>query len=324
MFSYMRRGRAFYLDVAKLALPIVLQNLITTSLGVIDTMMVGTLGELSMAAVAVANLPIFVIQLVIFGLQSGSSVLISQYWGKGDRESISRVLGIGIYVAGGISILFALLMTLFPSQLMGLLSNDQAAVELAAQYGRIVGPSYILASLSGVYLGAARSMENPALGLKVFSASMCTNTFLNWVLIFGNLGAPALGVQGAAVATFCSRVVEFIIVLIYATRSRRFRIHYGALRRPGGQMLQSFMRYSGPVVFNETMWGIGFSLYRVIMGHMENSTPILAARALAGSVEDFCQVAVFGVAASSAIILGREIGAGTRETIYEVGAALNT
>ena len=104
----MRRGRAFYRDVVTLALPIVAQNLITTSLGLIDTFMVGALGEAPLAAVTIANIPVFVIQLVIFGLQSGSSVLISQYWGKGDTDSINRVIGVGCYVAGAISLLFAL------------------------------------------------------------------------------------------------------------------------------------------------------------------------------------------------------------------------
>ena len=133
----MRRGRAFYRDVVTLALPIVAQNLITTSLGLVDTFMVGALGEAPLAAVTLANIPVFVIQLVIFGLQSGSSVLISQYWGKGDRESINRVIGVGCYVAGAVSLLFALLMSGFPRQLMGLLTNYPALAELAADTEKV-------------------------------------------------------------------------------------------------------------------------------------------------------------------------------------------
>ena len=175
MFHYMRRGRAFYKDVVILAIPIILQNLVTTSLGLVDTLMVGMLGETPLAAVTTANMPVFVIQLVIFGLQSGSSVLISQYWGKGDRENINRVIGIGCYVAGAISILFALVMMAFPRPLMGLLVNDAALVEIAADYARIVGPSYILNSITGVYVGAHRSMENPSWGSSS-SPSPCAPT----------------------------------------------------------------------------------------------------------------------------------------------------
>ena len=124
----MNRGAAFYRNVARLALPILLQNLCTTLLGLIDTFMVGALGEAPLAAVLVANIPVFVIQLVIFGLQSGSSVLISQFWGKGDTESINRVIGLGCYVAGAISLAFASVMFFLPEQLMGLLTDNQELV----------------------------------------------------------------------------------------------------------------------------------------------------------------------------------------------------
>ena len=325
MLAYLRRGRAFYRDVVTLVLPIVAQNLITTSLGLVDTFMVGALGEAPLAAVTLANIPVFVIQLVIFGLQSGSSVLISQYWGKGDTDSINRVIGVGCYVAGAISVLFALAMSGFPEQLMGLLTNDPALAELAADYARIVGPSYLLNSITGVYVGAHRSMEHPRLGLVIFSISMCTNTFLNWVLIFGNLGAPQLGVTGAATATLLSRVVEFLVMAVYALTNRRFRLRPGLLLRPGGELLWRFLRYSGPVVLNETLWGLGTSLYKVIMGHMEGSTEILAARALAGNIEDICTVVIFAISGTTAIIVGREIGAGRgKESVYQVGAAMDT
>ena len=228
----MNRGAAFYRNVVRLALPILLQNLCTTLLGLIDTFMVGALGEAPLAAVLVANIPVFVIQLVIFGLQSGSSVLISQFWGKGDTESINRVIGLGCYVAGAISLAFASVMFFLPEQLMGLLTDNQELVPLAAQYARIVGFSYIFNSLTGVYVGAHRSMENPKLGMIIFGASMLTNAFLNWVFIFGNLGAPALGVVGAAVATLSARVLEFVIMFSYAQARRALP----AGPRPAGQI----------------------------------------------------------------------------------------
>ena len=162
---------------------------------------------------------------------------------------------------------------------MGLLTDNQELVPLAAQYARIVGFSYIFNSLTGVYVGAHRSMENPKLGMIIFGASMLTNAFLNWVFIFGNLGAPALGVVGAAVATLSARVLEFVIMFSYALTNHRFRLKPAVLFRPGRALLAKFLHYSGPVVLNETLWGLGTSLYKVIMGHMEGSTEILAARA---------------------------------------------
>lgn len=139
VLSFLKRGPGFYKRVASLAFPIVMQNLITNTLGLVDTFMVGMLGEQAMSAVTLANVPVFVVTLVIFGLQSGSSVLMSQYWGRGDRDAINRVIGIGCYVAGGLSLIFAGVMFLIPVQFIGLFSNNQALVELAAQYARIVG-----------------------------------------------------------------------------------------------------------------------------------------------------------------------------------------
>lgn len=322
MFSYLNRGKAFYRNLVLLSLPIVLQNLVTTSLAMVDTFMVGMLGETPLAAVTLANLPIFVIQLLVFGIQSGSAVLISQYWGKKDTDSINRVIGVAAFVAGGISVLFALTLFFFPAQVMGLLTNDTGLRDIAAQYGRIVGFSYIFNSLTGVYVGAHRSMENPKLGLIVFSISMCANTFLNWVFIFGSLGAPRLGVVGAALATLISRVIEFAVMALYAVLNRRFRLRPSLVLRPGADIAGKFLKYSTPVVLNETLWGLGTSLYPTIMGHMENSTEILAAYAVAGNIDRFCTVAVMAVGATSAIIVGMEIGAGRSGQVRDVGKAL--
>ena len=322
MFSYLNRGKAFYRNLVFLSLPIVLQNLVTTSLAMVDTFMVGMLGETPLAAVTLANLPIFVIQLLVFGIQSGSAVLISQYWGKKDTDSINRVIGVAAFVAGGISVLFALTLFFFPAQVMGLLTNDTGLRDIAAQYGRIVGFSYIFNSLTGVYVGAHRSMENPKLGLIVFSISMCANTFLNWVFIFGSLGAPRLGVVGAALATLISRVIEFAVMALYAVLNRRFRLRPSLVLRPGADIAGKFLKYSTPVVLNETLWGLGTSLYPTIMGHMENSTEILAAYAVAGNIDRFCTVAVMAVGATSAIIVGMEIGAGRSGQVRDVGKAL--
>ena len=314
----------FYKELFSLAIPIGMQNLLVALIGATDALMLGRFSQDAVSAVSLANQVVFIMNLFIGAVVGGGGVLLAQYWGKGDRENINRVIGIGCYVAGAISILFALVMMAFPRPLMGLLVNDAALVEIAADYARIVGPSYILNSITGVYVGAHRSMENPKLGLIIFSISMCTNTFLNWVLIFGNLGAPALGVVGAAAATLTSRVVEFVAMAIYALTNRRFRLQFALLLRPSRELVGKFVRYSSPVVLNETMWGLGTTLYKVIMGHMEGSAAILAARALAGNIEDICSVAIFAVAGSTAIIVGREIGAGRRDTVYEVGATMNT
>lgn len=322
MFSFLKQGKHFYRNLITLCIPIILQNLVTTSLGMIDTFMVGMLGETPLAAVTLANLPIFVVQFIVFGIQSGSAVLISQYWGHRDSDSINRVIGVSAMVACGAATVFALALFLFPTQIMGLLTNDSTLRDIAAEYGRIVGFSYIFNSLTSVYVGALRSMEKPKVGLAIYSCSMLTNTFLNWVFIFGKLGAPALGVTGAALATLLSRVLEFLVMALHAVFNKTFRLRPALILRPGRDMCRRFLKYSTPVVLNETMWGFGTSLYPTIMGHMTGSTEILAAYAVAGNIDKFCSVGIFAVAAAAAVIIGREVGAGHSHRVYDIGKAL--
>lgn len=324
MFQYLKRGPDFYRQVAALAAPIVLQNLITSTLAMADTFMVGLLGEQPMAAVALANIPLFVVQLFVFGVQSGAIVLISQYWGRQDMKAINRVMGMAFWVAGAISLAVALILGLIPEQFLSLFGEDKTLVALAAKYGRIAGLSYFVNSFSMVYIAAYRAMERPQLGMYILMTSMTCNTFLNWVLIFGKLGAPAMGVEGAALATLIARCVEVAMMLIHMCRTRRFRIQLPLILCPGREIAVRFVRYGGPVVCNETFWGLGTAMFPTIMGHMQGSQEILAAYTLSGNVEKICSVVAFGLASTASIIIGREIGAGRGKTVYEVGLALNT
>ena len=167
--------------------------------------MVGLLGNAEMAAATAANVPVFIIQVVIFGFQSGMAVLVSQYWGRGDTDSINRCLGVALYAVTGFSTLLALITFLFPAQVLRLITPNEELVELAVRYIQIVGFSYIFNGISSIYAGIQRSTEYPAFGMLLFGVSMCVNTFLNFVLIFGHFGAPAMGITGAAAATLISR-----------------------------------------------------------------------------------------------------------------------
>jgi len=229
MLKTLRQGKDFYRTLVKLTVPIMVQNLVNQSLSLFDTFMVGKLGENELAAVTLANTPFFIMMLIVFGLQSGCSILFSQYWGKGDVTTISRVMGIGIYSSGFITFTISVVVLLFPEQVMSLTTNDPVLIAIAADYGRIAAFSYFFNSFSLIYIAAQRSMENPKFGMYVLCVSMIVNTFLNWMLIFGNLGAPKLGVKGAAIATLIARILELVITIIYGLRNRKFRIHFRAL-----------------------------------------------------------------------------------------------
>ena len=323
MLKLFRREPGFYGRLLALALPILFQNLITNSLGLVDTFMVGTMGQGPLAGVTLANIPVFVVQLMMFGIQSGSSVLISQYRGKGDLQSINRVMGIGMYAAGAIGLAFALVMGFLPERFMGLFGNDPAVVATAARYARLVAWSSFFDSFVQVYIGVHRAMGDPNRGLIILGVSMASNTFLNWVFIFGNLGAPQLAERGAALATLLARVLSCSIAVVWAVRDKKFKLNPALLFHPGGEMVRRFARFATPVMCNETFWGLGTSLFPTIMGHMEGSEDILAAYAIAGNITNLCTVGVFAISGTAAILIGQEIGSGRADKVYSLGALLN-
>ena len=324
MRSYFNRGPGFYKRLLALALPMIVQNLITNSLGLVDTFMVGTMGEAPLAGVTLANIPIFVVQLMMFGFQSGSSVLISQYKGKGDLNSINRVMGLGMYSAGAVTFVFALILSFFPHQFLSLFGNDPEIIDISVEYARIVGWSYFFDSFVQIYNGTHRAMGEPRRGMYILCVSMVVNTFLNWVFIFGKLGAPVMGAAGAALATLLARMVSFVIMVVWAVRDKKFRIELSLLLRPGREMGRRFVQIATPVVLNETLWSLGTSMYPTIMGHMDGSKEILAAYAIAGNIGNLCSVGIFAIAGTAAILVGQEVGSGNKEQARSLGGLLST
>lgn len=320
----MKQERGFYRDTLLLMLPLILQNLVTNFMALADTFMVGALGEVELAAVSSANSLFYVVSLLIFGIQSGAGVLVAQYYGRGNTEAINRVMGMGYYVSLTFTCLVALASFLFPVQIMRVLTNNPSLWEPGADYARIAGFSYVCMAVSGIYIAVQRSMENPRLGAVLLTVSGAMNIALNYMLIYGKWGAPAMGCAGAALATLISRAFEVAVVAIYASRSRRLKLSVPLLLRPGRRMAADFTKYSLPVVLNEGFWSLATTLYTVIMGHMAGSTPILAAYTIAGNIDKMCAVALMAAGNTAAIIIGREIGRGSaREQVYSKGVAMN-
>lgn len=323
MLRCLRREPGFYAHTWQLALPIMLQNLITTSLGFVDTFMVGLLGQSELSAVTAANTPVFLVQLVVFGLLSGLSILVSQYWGRRDIVTINRCMGVALYTGVGIAAAVALVLFCFPHAVMGLVTDNELLIDLGAPYLRLVGLSYVFNTASSVYVGMQRSTENPSMGLTVFTTSMVLNTFLNYVLIFGKFGAPALGITGAAAATLTARVVEFFLTFGYALGSKRIPLQPAALLRPGTALIRDFVNYSIPVLVNDSLWGLGTTVITAIIGHMAISEEMLAAYAIMGNIEKFSTVACWGVSGAAAVIIGKRIGEGaSKDQVYDTGCCL--
>ncbi len=310
MLQALKRDRGFYRYLASLAAPIALQNLITFSLGLIDTLMVSRLGNDEMAAVTAANVPVFLLISIVFGVQSGVGILISQYWGKRDLQSISRAIGVAAFLGVSLALVIAVVLFLWPVEIMDLMSNKHHLSLLGAPYLRVIGFSYVFNMLSSIYVSAQRSVENASFGMKLFAMSTLLNTGMNYLLIFGKCGFPMLGVEGAAIATLLSRVAEFLVCLFCALRSRTIPLDLRALLRPGWEMLRRFVKYASPVMLNELLWGLGNSMLTVILGHTTVSVAYLAANGVMGNLNRLFLVVCFGLGAATAVIIGKAIGEG--------------
>ena len=323
MFKSLRRPREFYRYLIQLTAPIALQHLITFSLGLIDTFMVSQLGNKEMAAVTTANVPVFLLLSLGFGVQGGLGILVSQYWGKKDFQNISRAIGVAFFLGTGIVFVLAVLFALWPVQIMDLLSNEHELSVLGAPYLQLIGFSHVFGMISSIYISAQRSVENPNFGMKVLAFSTVLNTVLNFLLIYGKWFFPMMGIRGAALATLLARVAEVLICVIYALRDKHMPLDIRAMLRPGVEMVRRFVKYASPVVLNEAIWGLGNSLLTVILGYTSISVDFLAAYSVTGNLGRLFLVVCFGLGASTAVVIGKAIGEGqSHEEVLDLSRCL--
>ncbi len=311
--------RKFYRTVISLVIPMALQNLINVGVQAADVIMLGRLDEAAISAASLAGQVYFIMTLLFFGLTSGAAVLTAQYWGKGDKKTIEKVLGLAVRWAVVIAALFAAAALIFPDKLMRIFSSEADVIEQGAHYMRIVALAYIPAAITMVYLNVMRSVERVIISTVVYTISLFVNVVLNAVFIFGLCGAPALGVSGAAIATAIARYCEFFIVIFYASRmNKTIRVRGSYLLKTEKILVSDFVKYALPVAANELMWGGGISMVTAIIGHMGKSA--VAANSVAQVVRQLAMVVIFGVANATAIMLGKAIGEGKKENarIYSV------
>jgi len=307
-----------------MALPLGIQNLVINGMVIMSTFMIGVLGESYLAGVAMATTVFFMAELIVFGLCSGSAVLIAQYHGKGDKTSISRILGIALGLSLLVSMTIAVGISLFPVGIFSLTSNDTALIAIAAEFGRIAAFALVLNALSSVYIVAQRSMENPRLAMVVQGITLLVCVFFNWVLIFGNIGFAPMGVRGAALALLIARGVEFALTFGYAFICKSFKLQFAAIFCPGKAIFKDFRKYAFPVVASESLWGIGVSMYAIIFGHMHNAVAAVAAFSITLNIERFLGAMCYGFGHACSVLLGKEVGAGQQKKALSVGVTMLT
>lgn len=301
-------NRVFYKRLFILTIPIVLQNLITSSLNMLDTMMIGSLGEVQLAAVGVANQFYFLYSLLVMGIGAGCSILIAQLWGKKDTENVKKVLQLGLMVGVLFAIIFTVVGFVGAEQIIKLFNPDKEVIRLGSEYLRVSIFSYLATAISFVFAGALRSIGNTALPMWGSLMGLIVNGVLNALLIFGLLGFPALGVVGAATATLIARLVEcFIIMIVVALKVDPLKLSIKQLTSIDKVMGSMLYKAALPVVLNEACWGFANIAYNMIYGHM--GVNAIATTQITTTVMNLFMIVVFGMAHASVVVIGNEIGA---------------
>lgn len=308
--------KLFYKHVFSLIVPMALQNLINVGVTATDVLMLGRVGEKVLSGASLAGQIQFVMTLFLFGITSGATVLTAQYWGKKDTRSIEKIMGMAMTMAVSAGLLFNLAAEIFPTQLLRIFTSEEAVILEGAKYLRIVAFSYAIMCVTQIYLNIMRSIERVVIATVVYGISLMANIVLNAILIFGLFGMPALGIEGAAIATLISRILELVIVLWYANyKNKAIHFHFKDMIKIDKLLLKDFLVYAAPVIINELFWGLGSSANTAIIGHLGSAA--VAANSVAQVARQLALVVCFGVSNATAIYLGKTIG----EKRYELAKA---
>ncbi len=310
------RDSSFYKSIFSISLPIATQNLITFAISMVDTIMLGRLGEISLSASAIGNNIFFILAVIIFGVGSASSVMGAQYFGKKDIKSIHKIMAIMYRICLLLAIFFTFISFFFSKQLISIFTDDKLVIVEGASYLRIISLGYILYALTSCTITILRSVKTIKISLLVYSVALVVNIFLNWVLIFGNLGFPALGVAGAAIATVLSRCSEILVILIFMSKfESKIKFKFKHLKLLDKVMFKDFIKVSTPIILNEFFWAIGSSMICIIVARM--GTNVVAANSINNVVNQFATLFIHGLSSASSVIIGNTVGEGDKKKVME-------
>lgn len=305
---YMEK-KSFNKYLFALTLPIIIQNLITTALNLLDTVMIGQVGEVELAAVGIANQFYFLYSLFIFGIAGGAGVLIAQLWGNKDKENIRNVLGRAIITASFLSALFIVVGAFKTESIICLFNPDPKIVAVASGYLRITLFGYLFTSISFVLAAALRSINNTRMPMYASIVGLLVNGILNYTFIFGHFGVNAMYANGAAYATIIARTIECLILIIFVRKHvDELKLSIEHFKKMPEKLHASLKKVTYPILFNEACWGIGTVTYMGIYAHL--GTQATAAMQICTTIMNLFMVVAFGLSYGALVVVGNEVGAG--------------
>lgn len=306
------RDKEYFKLLSAIAIPIVVQNLIVSSLNMLDTLMVGMLGDIDIAAVGIGNQIFLLFYIMALGISSGCGVFISQYWGKNDQYNIRRVMGLSLIGSAMVAVLFTAVLWFFPEWVISIFNKEAEVIEKGSGYIKIVGLSYLFNALSVAIATASRCVERTKPPMVTSIIALFCNAGLNYIFIFGKFGFEPMGVRGAALGTLIARGIEFTLLFTYVFRTNK--VLWESVREVFDISLEFTKKIFAivkDVLLNELLWGMGTVVYSVIYGRIGSGA--LAAAQIYNTVQNFFFILVLGMGASSVVMIGKEIGAGNYE-----------
>ena len=299
-----------------MTLSLALQNLLTYSVNLADNIMLGRFSQDALSGASLCNQLQFFLQMLVQGVGEGVVVLGARYWGKKDLKPIPDIIGAGLRFGVSIAAVLFVLARLFPTQIIRLMTNDPVIMEQAVQYLQIICFTYVIFALTNMLTASLRSIGIVKIGYIISASTLCINICLNYVLIYGHFGAPALGVRGAAIATLVSRTVELLIVIWFLKfREHTLRLNWRKLLFIDTSYIRDYIHVSLPMLVTQTMWGASSIIQTAILGNMENAAMVVPANSISVLVFQILSVVGYGAASAAAIMTGRTLGEGHKERI---------
>lgn len=312
------RKRSLRKEIVRLALPIALQQFMTALVGACDAIMLGKLSQDAMSAVSLATQVTFVFNLFMFAFMAGENMFVAQYYGKGDYTGISQVFSLVTKICGCIAVVFLAGTLFFPEQLMRILTNEETLVVLGSEYLRVIGISYVFSGIAQTFLAIMKNCGAVNMSTLINGVMVILNIALNAVFIFGLSGFPKMGIKGAALATVLATVVQFLWSVGYVLC--RIRAVKFSLKSCEKKLFGRFWQKAVPLLINNLAWGIGFSMYSVIMGHL--GTDAVAANGIANISKNLVVCFCLGLGNAGSIIVGNRLGADRLQEAKEAGGTL--
>ena len=316
----MHADKQFRKELMSLAIPFALQWLLNALVGASDAMMLGRLTQESIAAVSLANQVSFVLSLFIGAIVGAIGVLVAQYYGKGDFDTVRNLLSMALRYVLVLTVIFFLLAFFLPEHLMTVFTDEQDLIAIGASYLRIVSFSYLCSGWTQIVLCIMKNSGRVVRSTVYSVTAMVGNLILNTILIFGMLGAPAMGIRGAALATSISQFVVLVLVMLENRRPGVIKLRWHDLVHPPKRLHRTFWKHTLPALLNNLSWGFGFTMTSVIMGHLGSDA--VAASAMAQIVRNVAECVCSGIAAGAGILVGNELGAGHLEQARRYGGKL--